>query len=167
MRCLNHRSHALAKISEAEVLTVAVVAAKYFHNNHERALWVLTQLGYLSEPLSTSRFNRRLHAVADWLPLILETLGELFAQGTFFIIDSTPLPVCGRARARRNRKVRGRDYCGYCAAKKEKFFGFRLHLVCTRRTPRQLCHRRWRLSRPDANPRIDLRVAHWRGCLWR
>lgn len=42
-----------------------------------------------------------------------------------------PLPVCRRARARRSRKVRGRDFCGYCAAKREKFFGFRLHLVCT------------------------------------
>lgn len=131
MRSLNHHSHALAKVSDAEVLTVAVVAAKYFHNNHERALWMLSHLGYLSKPLSTSRFNRRLHAVADWLRLILETLGELFAGGTLFIIDSMPLPVCRRARARRNRKVRGRDYCGYCAAKKEKFFGFRLHLVCT------------------------------------
>lgn len=39
--------------------------------------------------------------------------------------------VCRRARARRNKKVRGRIYCDYCAAKKEKFFGFRLHLVCT------------------------------------
>lgn len=131
MRSLNHRSHALAKVSDAEVLTVAVVAAKYFHNNHERALWVLTHLGYLSAHLSTSRLNRRLHAVADWLSLTLETLGELFACGTVFIIDSMPLPVCRRARARRNRKVRGRDYCGYCAAKKEKFFGFRLHLICT------------------------------------
>jgi Transposase DDE domain len=131
MRSLNHRTHSLAKVSDAEVLTVAVVAAKYFHNNHERALWVLTQLGYLSRQLSTSRFNRRLHAIADWLPLLLETLGELFASGTLFIIDSMPLPVCRRTRARRNRKVRGRDYCGYCAAKREKFFGFRLHLVCT------------------------------------
>ena len=52
MRSLNHRSHVLAKVTDAEVLTVAVVAAKYFHNNHERALWVLTHLGYLSEPLS-------------------------------------------------------------------------------------------------------------------
>ena len=34
-------------------------------------------------------------------------------------------------RARRCRKVRGREYCGYCAAKKEKFFGWRLHLICT------------------------------------
>jgi hypothetical protein len=131
MRSLKHRRHPLAKVSDAEVLTVAVVAAKYFHNNHERALWVLTELGYLSLRLSTSRFNRRLHAAADWLRLTLETLGELFASGAVFIIDSMPLPVCRRARARRNRKVRGRDYCGYCAAKKEKFFGWRLHLVCT------------------------------------
>lgn len=130
MRSLNHRSHRLAKVSDAEVLTVAVVAAKYFHNNHERALWVLTQLGYLSQRLSTSRFHRRLHAMADWLRLTVETLGELFTQGAVFIIDSMPLPVCRRARARRHRKVRGRDYCGYCAAKKEKFFGWRLPLVC-------------------------------------
>ena len=27
--------------------------------------------------------------------------------------------------------MRGRAYCGYCAAKKEKFFGWRLHVVCT------------------------------------
>jgi len=36
-----------------------------------------------------------------------------------------------RVRAWRCRKVRGRAYCGYCAAKKEPFFGWRLHLVCT------------------------------------
>jgi hypothetical protein len=59
MRYLNHRSHPLAKVSDAEVLTVAVVAARYFRNNHERALWVLTELGYLSGSLSTSRLNRR------------------------------------------------------------------------------------------------------------
>ncbi len=52
MRSLNHRSHALAKVTDAEVLTVAVVPAKYFHNNHERVLWVLSRLGYLSGSLS-------------------------------------------------------------------------------------------------------------------
>ena len=36
---------------------------------------------YLSGALSVSRFNRRLHALGDWLRLLLETLGELFATG--------------------------------------------------------------------------------------
>jgi hypothetical protein len=118
-------------VPDAEVITVAIVAAKYFQNHHERALCVLQQAGYLSGQLSISRFNRRLHALADWLPLIAETLGEVFAYGEAFIIDSIPVPACRRARARRCRKVRGRIFCGYCAAKDEKFFGWRLHLVCT------------------------------------
>jgi len=51
--------------------------------------------------------------------------------GTAFIIDSMPLPVCRRCRAGRCRKVQGAGYCGYCAAKQEKYYGYRLHLVCT------------------------------------
>ena len=86
---------------------------------------------YLSGPLSISRFNRRLHRLADWLGLIVETLGALFATGEAFPIDSMPIPVCRRARARRSRKLSGRDCCGYCAAKKERFCGWRPRLVCT------------------------------------
>lgn len=131
MAALEHRCHPLAQASDAEVLTVAVVAAKYFQNHHERALCVMQECGYLSGPLSTSRFNRRLHALGDWLLLVAETLGELFTTGETYVIDSMPVPVCRRVRARRCRKVRGRIYCGYCTAKDEKFFGWRLHLVCT------------------------------------
>jgi hypothetical protein len=119
-----------ATISAAEILTVAVIAAKYFQNHHERALCILIQLGAIP-PLSVSRFNRRLHALSDWLFSIVTLLGELFATGEVFIIDSMPLPVCKRVRARRCQKVRGKIYCGYCAAKREKFFGWRLHLICT------------------------------------
>ena len=135
MRALGHTSHRLAGVSDAEVLTVAVVAAAFFANHHARALAVLRATGYLARTLSTSRFSRRLHALADWLALLLDVLGALFAHGPAlicdFLSDSMPVPVCKRARARRCRTVRGRAYCGYCAAKKEKFFGWRLHLVCT------------------------------------
>src|SRR5215213_8106765 len=124
-----HRDHGLARVGDAEVLTVAVVAAAYFQNHHARALQVMQGMGYLSGRLSVSRLNRRLHALAGWLPFLLETLGTLFARGEAFVLDSLPLPVCRRARARRCRKVRGREYCGYCAAKREHFFGWRLHLI--------------------------------------
>lgn len=117
-------------IGAAEILTVAVVAAKYFQNHHERALCILIKVGDIP-PLSVSRFNRRLHALSEWVYGIVTLLGELFATGEVFIIDSMPLPVCKRVRARRCKKVRGKVYCGYCAAKHEKFFGWRLHLICT------------------------------------
>ncbi len=135
MSALGHTSHHLARVSDAEVLTVAVVAAAFFGNHHERTLAVLRATGYLPHALSTSRFSRRIHALADWLALLLDVRGDLFAHGQAaiadFIIDSMPVPVCKRVRARRCRTVRGRAYCGYCPAKREKFFGWRLHLVCT------------------------------------
>ena len=130
MERLDHHSDVRATIPDSEILTVAVVAAKYFANNQERAVQVMVGCGYLSGQISVSRFNRRLHALADWLCFIPSTLGELFTSGEIFVIDSLPVPVCRRVRATRNRKVRGRIYCGYCAAKREKFFGWRLHLVC-------------------------------------
>src|SRR5215216_3811219 len=114
----------------AEMLTVAVLAAEYFQNHHERALCLLIRLGYISR-MSVSRFNRRLHKLRDWLLGIVVVVGEVLSHGEAFIIDSLPVPVCKRVRAWRCRKVRGREFCGYCAAKDEKFFGWRLHLVCT------------------------------------
>ena len=131
LKYLNQTDHRLAQVNQAEVLTVAVVAAKYFQNNHERALYVMQGIGYLSGTLSVSRFNRRLHALSECLMALLDLLGDLFAQGEVFIIDSMPLPVCRRVRARRCTKVQGRAYYGYCAAHKTHYFGWKLHLTCT------------------------------------
>lgn len=38
LKIAGHQSHKRAQVSDAEVMTVAVVAAKYFQNNFERAL---------------------------------------------------------------------------------------------------------------------------------
>src|SRR4051794_4338476 len=131
MAALGHRADVRAQASDAEVLTVAVVAARYFQNHQARALAMMHLGHYLSGALSVSRFNRRLHALRDWLGLALETLGARFAHGEAFLIDSMPVLVCRRARARRCRKGSGQAFCGYCAAKQEQSFGWRLHLVCT------------------------------------
>jgi hypothetical protein len=128
---MGYNTHCQAKASDGEVLTVAIVAAKYFHKHHKLALSILKSLHYLSGPLEYSRFNRRLHHLADWLELLLETLAVLFRQGQVFVIDAMPVPVCRRVRARRCKKVGGKEYCGWCEAKKEKFFGWRLDLICT------------------------------------
>ena len=48
------------------------------------------------------------------------TIDGLFAMGGAFALDSMPLPVCKRVRARHHRKIDRRDHCGYCAVKSEK-----------------------------------------------
>jgi len=130
MEHLGHRSDVRAQVPDSEILTIAVVAAKYFGSHHERAAPMMRALGYLSGRISVARFNRRLHQLADGMAWIPDVLGEMFTTGDVFIIDSLPLPVCRRVRARRCRKAPGRECCGYCAAKRETFFGWRVHLVC-------------------------------------
>lgn len=129
LKGIGHVDDSRATISSAEIVTVAVVAAKYFQNHHERALCLLQQTGYLPK-LSVSRFNRRLHALQEVLLLIVHVLGELLATGQVFVIDTLPVPVCKRVRADRCRKVQGENYLGYCASKREFYFGWQLHLVC-------------------------------------
>jgi len=136
LRAMRHRTDGRAKASDSEVLTVGVVAACQFHNHHERALCILRALGYLSGPLSVSRFNRRFHALAHRLSDAIDLLAAALTTGTIFILDSVPLPVCRRVREWRCTKVRGAEYCGYRAAKRETgtlraAFGWRLHLVVT------------------------------------
>lgn len=129
LKAIGHTDDIRIHVSSAEILTVAIIAAKYFQNHHERALWMLQQTGYLPK-LSVSRFNRRLHALRDVLLLMVSLLGEMLATGTVFMIDTMPVPVCKRVRAERCRKVRGAQYLGYCASKREYYFGWQLHLVC-------------------------------------
>jgi hypothetical protein len=97
------------KMVPAEVLLVAVVAARYFHNNLERALILMQQTGYLpaSRRLSISRYNRQLHRYANLLEFCLDTLMDLARDSEVYIIDSMPAPVCKRKRAWRCRKARG------------------------------------------------------------
>lgn len=126
---MNYQDDPRSSISAAEILTVAVVAAKYFQNHHERAVCLMVRLGYISR-VSVSRFNRRLHALRDLLWHLTQLLGDLFTSGNLFIIDAMPIPVCKLVRASRCRKLQGKAFHGYCASKKEHFFGWHLHLVC-------------------------------------
>src|ERR687888_74727 len=74
MRVLGHASHRLTGVSDAEVLTVAVVAAAFFGNHHARALARLRRLLRsqgrevlrlaASSGLPDRRPARRVHALA-------------------------------------------------------------------------------------------------------
>lgn len=163
LKHLGHKTHHLAGVTDAEVLLVAIVSAMYFHNHHERTLFVLKALRYITKPLSISRFSRRLHALAHWLEQLVELVGQLFAKGEVFIIDSMPVPMCQYVRAGKCKKMnaitdpRGKAYFGKCVAKKWRFYGWRLHLVCTQdRVPVafQLLPASWH----DLTPIYDLTV---------
>lgn len=129
LKAMNCQTDVRAHVSHAEVITVGMIAAKYFGNNHERALCIMQRLGYIGK-LSVSRFNRRFHQLEATFLWLLGLIGECFQQNKVFIIDTCPLPVCRYSRANRCQKVHGKPYFGYCASQKTRYFGFQLHLVC-------------------------------------
>ena len=48
-----------------------------------------------------------------------------------YVIDSFPIPVCHNIRIRRCKIYRDEAFRGYCAAKRQYFYGLRIHLVAT------------------------------------
>jgi len=54
-------------MSDAEVMTTAIVAALYYGGNIQRARKHLKAEGYIPKMLSKSRLNRRLHRIHDFL----------------------------------------------------------------------------------------------------
>ena len=77
---------------------MAIVTARYFQNHHEFAVCILVKLGDIP-PLRVSRFNRRLHALCDWLYGIAVLLDELCIQDEAHLIASMSQPICKRMRA--------------------------------------------------------------------
>jgi len=129
LKAIGFEDDVRVSLTAAEILTVAVVAARYFHNHLERALGVMVQLGYVGS-MSVSRFNRRLHHLLGWLRRLSRSLRQAIPPVKVYLVDAFPLPVCQRVRQRRCRKARGEAFVGRCEAKREWFFGYKLHWCC-------------------------------------
>jgi hypothetical protein len=130
LKVMGHRDHHHAAISTAEILTVGLIAAKYFQNHHERTLYVLCQLGYLPH-MSVSRFNRRWHQAWNLLTDMLDYWSSQRVTVSHYVVDAMPVPVCRMYYADQCRKIpQTPGYIGRNAAKKQWFCGWRLHWVC-------------------------------------
>lgn len=134
LKGLHHYDDPQRRMSDAEVMTTAIVAALYFGGNQERARKLLAAPSYIPGMLGKSRFNRRLHALTALFHYLFQTLGEIFKQlnpGSVYVIDSFPIPVCDNIRIPRAKVYRSEAYRGYTASKRRYFYGVKLHLLVT------------------------------------
>lgn len=134
LKAMNHWEDPQRQMSDAEVLTTAVVAARWFGGNIESARQMLSEHKYIPQMLSKSRLNRRLRAIEELVLTVIEVLGELWkdlSHDLTYIIDSFPIPVCDNIRIRRCKIYHQERYRGYIASKKRYFYGVRIHLMVT------------------------------------
>jgi hypothetical protein len=135
LQAYGYKEDPQARMTTAEVMTVALVAARFFAGNQDLSRRFLHEHGYLPDILSKSRFNRRLHALPDtlWqalLAMLAAVHHQLNAEGVY-IVDSLPVPACDNIRIRRCRLYQGEAHRGYCASKRRYYYGLKVHLVIT------------------------------------
>lgn len=134
LKALYHAEDPQCQVSDAEVMTAAVIAMLYFRGNFEAARRFLHDQGYLPQALSKSRFNRRLHRIADLFLTLFSLLGESWKSlndSSIYVIDSFPIAACDNYRIPRSKRYQGEIWRGRQASKKRFFYGLKLHLLVT------------------------------------
>ena len=135
LQAIDHQEDRQCQMSDAEVMTTALVAALCFGGNYEAARKLLAGPRYIPDMLSKSRFNRRLHRVKPLFLRLFALLGEHWKAlnaDSIYIIDTFPVVACDNYRIRRCRLYQGEAYRGYVASKKKYFYGLKIHLLVTK-----------------------------------
>jgi hypothetical protein len=122
--------------SDSALITVAVVSDCRSWTTETQLVQAWQRYQSLIPRLpERSRFNRRrrnLMGAINQIRQIVLTMLDV-AQDAHGVIDSLPIPVVSlHLASRRSREWDAHDAnIGYCASKKQYFFGYRLHLVMT------------------------------------
>ena len=101
LKGLHHAEDRQQKMTDAEIMTTALVAMLFFGGNFEHARALLNTGQYMPTMLSRSRFNRRLHQIYDLFATLFDVLGQTWKDlnvESVYIIDSFPVAICDNYR---------------------------------------------------------------------
>ena len=73
-----------------------------------------------------------LHSLTDLLADLFFALGIIFKNlnlSSVYLIDSFPVAICKNIRICRAILVKGEEFRGYNASKREYFYGFKVHVI--------------------------------------
>lgn len=134
LKSIGHREDAQVRLSDAEVMTIALVAALEYRGNFAAALRFLVAHKYLRASLSRSRLSRRVHRVKGHFLVLFAHLAEVWKADNpakVYALDTFPLAVCDNWRIRRCRLYQGAAFRGLITSKKRFYYGLKLHLMVT------------------------------------
>jgi hypothetical protein len=121
------------KLSDAEILTTALLAARYFQGNLCSACAYMQQ-HHRVKMIDKSGFTRRLHGLRQQLLALFLALSDTIKQlntSCQYLIDSFPVAVCDNIRIPRCRLLQEECYRGKNACKRRYFYGFKVQVITT------------------------------------
>ena len=134
LKAAGHRDDPQCRVTAAEVCTIAIIAAREFGGNFEKARIFLYEHGYIPEMISKSRLNRRIHKLSNILLEIHLMLTEVWKKlntSGVYLVDSFPVSVCQNIRISRCNIYKDEEFRGYNASKRTYFYGLKVHLITT------------------------------------
>ena len=134
LKAVGHQEDCRTRMSDAEVITSTLVAARFYGGNQTQACDYLREHGFIPNMLSKSRFSRRLHRL--FLPMLdlfdyLGTAIKSLNDEQEYMLDSFPVAVCENIRISKSRLVKSEEYRGYIASKRKFFYGIKVQLLST------------------------------------
>ncbi|WJQ06067.1 IS982 family transposase [Geobacillus stearothermophilus] len=129
---LHRRNRHLVKQEDAVIIAIHLLG-KLLGFTSERA-WHRFVTGNLftnGSFLERSRYNRRCRALGFAIKWIRHELAKRGQHHAYVVVDSLPLPLCHTARMHRVKQFQEMADIGYCASKKQWYYGLKLHLQVT------------------------------------
>jgi len=127
------KAGAKRKLTDAQIITTALIAARYFSGNYVKARVYLREVHQFNFP-DKSNFNRHLHRLAQTISSLFFALGQAWKVlniSSQYLIDSFPVTVCRNIRIPRCKLLDNEAYRGKNASKREYFYGFKVQVITT------------------------------------
>lgn len=134
LKAIKHYDDKRRIMTDAEVITTAVVSALFFSGNLQKAMNFMKSTGLIKNMLSKSRFCRRIHNLYNMIDDVFHQLGMILKKinvSSEYIIDSFPISICDNIRIPRCKMIKSEDFRGYIKSKRRYFYGIKVHILTT------------------------------------
>ena len=126
---VKHRKNKeLAKMTDAEIITIQILIECLGKTQNSGYQYLQANYPNLVNYVERSRFNRLIKALFIVIKYIRQKI-KRNENCEYKIVDSFPLVVNKFGRAHFGRRLREYSSYGYCASKKEKYYGMKVHVI--------------------------------------
>ena len=118
-------------VTDVEIITMQIVG-EFLSLDTDKSIWMYFKNNWLEWfPKLGSYPNFCKHCANLWHinQKIMSQLNHRYGSDNIHFIDGFPIPVCAYTRARGHKNFKEHASFSYCAAKQEKYYGFKGHIV--------------------------------------
>ena len=122
-------------VSDSEIITTAIISSLHFGGHQDKARQFMKMTGLVPNMLDKSRFNRRLHALAELIYSLFMQIGYYFKYISCemsYILDSFPVAVCDNIRIANAKLLKGKQWRGKQSSMRRYFYGVKVQLLVTK-----------------------------------